>query len=62
MALDVIKAQKKLGKEAPKDFQIIGFDGVKLSLQKRLFTINDCTADRGNGQGFSRNTHGDDFK
>ena len=34
MALDVIKAQKKLGKEAPKDFQIIGFDGVKLSLQK----------------------------
>ncbi|MDH6364305.1 LacI family transcriptional regulator [Enterococcus sp. PF1-24] len=39
MALDVIKVMKKLGKQAPTDYQIIGFDGVKIS-QERDYLIS----------------------
>ncbi|MCP1101747.1 LacI family transcriptional regulator [Aequitasia blattaphilus] len=34
MALDVIGVMKKLGRKAPDDYQIIGFDGVKLSKER----------------------------
>ncbi|MBS7577777.1 MULTISPECIES: LacI family DNA-binding transcriptional regulator [unclassified Enterococcus] len=33
MALNVIKVMKQFGKTAPKDYQIIGFDGVKMACE-----------------------------
>lgn len=34
MALDVIKVMSFLGKTAPKDYQIIGFDGIKMAFDR----------------------------
>ena len=45
MALTVMKVLKKLGKEAPKDYQIIGFDGLKSAIDQDYFlsTISQST-------------------
>ncbi|MGF6989695.1 LacI family transcriptional regulator [Lachnospiraceae bacterium PM6-15] len=45
MALDVMKVMKRIGRNAPYDYQIIGFDGVKLSSDREylLSTIVQST-------------------
>ena len=37
MALSVMKVMQKLGKSAPKDYQIIGFDGLKSAIDQEYF-------------------------
>lgn len=37
MALKVMKVMKSLGKEAPQDYQIIGYDGVKNAIDQDYF-------------------------
>lgn len=49
MALDVIESLRKKGKHAPDDYQIIGFDGVRISADRglHLSTIRQPVGDMG---------------
>lgn len=49
MALDVIKYLSQMGKQAPEDYQIIGFDGIRISAERDylLSTIRQPVADMG---------------